>query len=434
MSYARLVDPPPLSSSPQPLSQSIPMKSFFLRPSEPGRERAPVTPTRRRKLLLSYLPDWILTIALAAIFFSLDKVDGFRREFSLEETSIRHPYAVQERVPNIALYFICFVAPFLLMPIINLITIQSWWDLHNSTLGLILGLSMTGSITQFVKITVGRPRPDLIDRCQPPAGSVDPPFKLTSSSICTQMDPKILQDGFRSFFSGHSSMSFAGLGFLAFYLAGKLHLFDRRGHAGKAWLALSPFAGASLVAISRTMDYRHHWQDVLIGGIVGTFVTYFTYRQYYPSLASELSHRPYSPRIKREEPALPMHHQHANGSGVLHPAEPQPFKVQPSSQGYSQQQQGYNNPFTSPPTHTNELHPERHPSNHGLGRYADHSRDSSQDYELEGTVLRPGLPLDQVWKDGDGEVSTPRQIPPALQSRTGSKQGSTTHERSNTTA
>ncbi|KAG6821059.1 hypothetical protein H0H93_007218 [Arthromyces matolae] len=82
---------------------------------------------------------------------------------------LRHPYAVHERVP----------------PVINLLTIRSWWDFHNSTLGLILGLAITGAITQFTKITVGRPRP----------------------------------------------VSFAGLGFLAFYLAGKLHLFDRRGHA-----------------------------------------------------------------------------------------------------------------------------------------------------------------------------------------------------------
>jgi diacylglycerol diphosphate phosphatase/phosphatidate phosphatase len=95
---------------------------------------------------------------------------------------------------------------------------------------VVLGLALTGSITQFVKITVGRPRPDVIDRCQPPTGSVDPTFGLSNWTICTQANEAILRDGFRSFPSGHSSMSFAGLGFLSFYLAGKLHLFDSRGH------------------------------------------------------------------------------------------------------------------------------------------------------------------------------------------------------------
>ena len=88
---------------------------------------------------------------------------------------------------------------------------------------------------------------DIIDRCQPPAGAVDPVFGLSNWTICTQEENKILRDGFRSFPSGHSScmssnqlswhgsmnaivVSFAGLGFLAFYLAGKLHLFDSRGH------------------------------------------------------------------------------------------------------------------------------------------------------------------------------------------------------------
>ena len=72
-------------------------------------------------------------------------------------------------------------------------------------------------------------------------------------------------------------VSFAGLGFLSFYIAGKLHLFDKRGHAvrmissiyslttlmicdcgpqPKAWISLAPLSGAALVAISRTMDYR----------------------------------------------------------------------------------------------------------------------------------------------------------------------------------
>ncbi|KAJ7694227.1 phosphatidic acid phosphatase type 2/haloperoxidase [Mycena rosella] len=262
--------------------------------------------TRTSQLLMSYAPDWLITLALAAVFFSLDAVHGFRRQFSLEDTSLRHTYAVHERVPNIALYMIAIVAPVVLQALINLLTIRSWWDLHNGLLGLVLSLSITGSVTQFTKLTVGRPRPDIIDRCQPIPGSVDPIYGLSNSSICTTpYDSALMLDAFRSFPSGHSSLSFAGLGFLAFYLAGKLHLFDHRGYAAKAWVSLVPFAGAALVAISRTMDNRHHWHDVLVGSLLGTVVSYFCYRQYYPSLASEVSHRPYSPRIARDD--IPTH-------------------------------------------------------------------------------------------------------------------------------
>jgi diacylglycerol diphosphate phosphatase/phosphatidate phosphatase len=137
---------------------------------------------------------------------------------------------------------------------------------------------------------------DIIDRCTPAPGSVDPTHGLSTSAICTQTDQFIMRDGFRSFPSGHSSctflhphatrpvanglmsVSFAGLGFLSLYLAGKLHLFDRRGHTasplsacgdlkltakvqGKAWLSLSPLACAALVAISRTMDYRRMYSS-----------------------------------------------------------------------------------------------------------------------------------------------------------------------------
>jgi len=260
---------------------------------------------RRLKLIKSYAPDWILTIVLAAVFFSLDSVHGFRREFSVNDESIRFPYALHERVPPVALYFIAVVSPLVIQLVVNLLTVRSSWDYHCSALGLILGLVITGAITQFSKITVGRPRPDLLSRCIPQAGSQDPTYGLSTDAICTQTNESILRDGWRSFPSGHSSLTFAGLSFLSFYLAGKLHLFDTRGHAHKAWISVTPLAGATLVAISRTMDYRHHWQDVVTGSILGFVIAYFAYRQYFPSLASPMSHRPYSPRVPRNEPALP---------------------------------------------------------------------------------------------------------------------------------
>jgi len=277
------------------------------------------TPHTRKttwKLVVAYAPDWILSLVLIAIFGALDNIPGYKREFSLEDTSLKHPYTLHERVPNWALYIIAVLAPAALQAGVNLLTVRSWWDLHNSLLGLLLGLSLTGSITQVVKITVGRPRPDVIARCLPQAGATDPQFGLSSVAICTRAAGPIIHDGWRSFPSGHSSLSFAGLGFLSFYLAGKLHLFDTRGHAHKAWIAITPLIGAALVAVSRTMDYRHHWQDVTVGSILGLVMTYFSYRQYYPSLASPYSHRPYFPRTKppADSMSLPLHRSPDGGS------------------------------------------------------------------------------------------------------------------------
>lgn len=48
-----------------------------------------------------------------------------------------------------------------------------------------------------------------------------------------------------------------------------------------------------------------NWQDVVAGSILGFVVAYFAYRQYFPSLASPMSHRPHSPRVPRDEPVLP---------------------------------------------------------------------------------------------------------------------------------
>lgn len=101
----------------------------------------------------------------------------------------------------------------------------------------------------------------------------------------------------RSFPSGHSSTAFTGLTFLSIWLAGKVHLFHPgRGHAALNWLIFVPMIGAVLIAVSRTMDYRHHATDVIAGAILGVVIAVTSYCIYYPPLTHSDSHKPWPPR------------------------------------------------------------------------------------------------------------------------------------------
>jgi membrane-associated phospholipid phosphatase len=75
-------------------------------------------------------------------------------------------------------------------------------------------------------------------------------------------------------FSFNFAGSFAGLGFLSWYIAGKINLFDRKGHVAKLCPVLLPLLVAALVAVSRVDDYWHHWQDVFAGALIGKFSSF----------------------------------------------------------------------------------------------------------------------------------------------------------------
>lgn len=171
-------------------------------------------------------------------------------------------------------------------------------------LSFFISIVLTSFITDIIKNAVGRPRPDLLDRCQPAKDTE--PNVLVTIEICTAPDGHTLQDGWRSFPSGHSSFSFAGLGFLSLFLAGQLRIF--RYSAGgrdlsRALLCLFPLLGAAMIAISRCEDYRHDVYDVCVGSAVGMTVAYWSYRRHWPRLSSQDCDEPY-PRPGTEDHQL----------------------------------------------------------------------------------------------------------------------------------
>ncbi|ORZ26626.1 phosphatidic acid phosphatase type 2/haloperoxidase [Lobosporangium transversale] len=263
---------------------------------------------RTKELCKSYGNDWALVIFVLVALSLIEQIEPFHRQFSVRDTTIQHPFAKRETVPVWLLLVLSFLLPMSVIAVISIFYRKSYTDLHNGFLGLFLAQSLVLIVTDCVKIAVGRPRPDFLDRCLSlydnakagtPLGLLsDPPNLLSNSSICTRTD--LLRDGFKSFPSGHSSFSFGGLGFLSMYLAGKLHLFDERGHTYKSLVVLAPLILASLIATSRLGDYRHHWEDVLTGSFIGSVFAVFAYRQYYPSLTSVKSDYPFAPRIKED--------------------------------------------------------------------------------------------------------------------------------------
>ena len=187
----------------------------------------------------------------------LERIGGHKRHFSLTDISIQHPLVSPETVGPGLLLIISFLLPLLFTLLISLFIYRSKWDAHNSTLGVFTSFTITGVVTQIIKMGVGRPRPHTISVCQPAPGARDAPvWGLSDWTICTTEDRLALDDTFKSFPSGHSSLSFAGMGFLSWYIMGKLHVGDRRGYR------VSPGGRATNVEAQRWVGRLMGWDVV----------------------------------------------------------------------------------------------------------------------------------------------------------------------------
>ena len=169
--------------------------------------------------------------AVVGALFSL--VTPNHRAFDLADPDISFPYIANETISTSTLVLVGLVAPAIVTFIIALTVVPGptvskstpksyvWkrklWEWNTAWMGLALAVATAFCITQCMKVLFGKPRPDLLARCQPDlrrinefivgglGSSVREGTNLVSWRICQQQDAGILSDGFMSFPSGHSS-------------------------------------------------------------------------------------------------------------------------------------------------------------------------------------------------------------------------------------
>ncbi|SCV03006.1 LANO_0G01574g1_1 [Lachancea nothofagi CBS 11611] len=211
------------------------------------------------------------------------------KQFRTDDLAINKSYVPNETITNLQCLLIAFPLPMLVL---------SWWCLvgsdtlvqnrflarshvgvakpdwlaakyhlyHASCVALVLVLGFNGLLTNALKLLISNARPDFIARCKPEDSSA--PY--VSAAQCTQEDKFILYEGLKSTPSGHSSFAAAGLGFLYMWQVRHTRV-SRLRHIWCPVLCL-------LVMVSRVVDHRHHWYDVISGCLLGMGVCALVWR------------------------------------------------------------------------------------------------------------------------------------------------------------
>lgn len=135
------------------------------------------------------------------------------------------------------------------------------------------GMFLNGLLTNIVKHSAGRLRPNFVSVCQPAAcnHSIVEVHEFVSEPLCQSSHPEWVLSSRLSFPSGHSSCAFYVFVFTALYLQRSLGSCLARSFL-LPMLQCFSIVCACLVAVSRICDNKHHATDVIAGGTLGTLV------------------------------------------------------------------------------------------------------------------------------------------------------------------
>lgn len=213
--------------------------------------------------------------ALAILTLPLELwIKPFARHFRLENPYINYPM-VPEHVPVSLLAFLSAVLPLGFIFITGMVDKRTQKTCATSILGLSFALVATLFVTDVLKILIGNQRPDFIARCQPRPDAPKNQY-VSVIDVCTTDNLADLWEGCKSTPSGHSSLSFAGLGYLAFWFE---RTFNLKRASIPLYLRISSYAPmliSAYVGFTRIIDHKHHWVDVISGSIIGTFIAWMS--------------------------------------------------------------------------------------------------------------------------------------------------------------
>ncbi|KAJ4146853.1 hypothetical protein LMH87_001412 [Akanthomyces muscarius] len=193
-------------------------------------------------LTASYALDWAVLIVFGVLGYVVGKLSPNKRPFYVDDLDIDFPYKNYDTISVPVLFVVSIIVPaaiifFLAMafvpgPTAGKVTPKSvlWkhklWEWHAGWLGLALSLVTAWFFTSGIKNLMGKPRPNLLSRCQPDLANIAKyhvgatantarDSRLVSAEICQNPAKTVVDEGFRSFPSGHSSAAASGLVYLS---------------------------------------------------------------------------------------------------------------------------------------------------------------------------------------------------------------------------
>lgn len=139
---------------------------------------------------------------------------------------------------------------------------RSHYEVYRLSVNFLFACLLTGAITNSLKLGVGRLRPNFAVRCWPSGNQTFLPAApnldvgIIGGAVCDASVPQSIQNEIRkSWPSGHSSWSAAGLGYFSLFLLGQLHVWAGAGWGWRVVLSLAPTFGAIAVGVTRIIDY-----------------------------------------------------------------------------------------------------------------------------------------------------------------------------------